>query len=263
MLRSLDTLITEINRIDPGAVFYFVGDYVNRGPDSRGVVDLLLSLDNAKFIRGNHDDMLDYILHGAAYADNPSGGDRYLAFQWFLEHGLLETLTSYGVTREQIAHVITRRNADSLKPIIDRFPPEHRIFLHSLPVLIEDDDLFVVHGKWPLHEKKTPAAVLGSAPNPRLRHELLWGRFTEAELHRAKHWPKSGFFGHTPIPTYQGHENDFSPIVASRMILLDTAAALSPSGRLTGLCAETSQLVQTDPTGKLAALAGLPDAQPA
>src|SRR4051794_40858377 len=101
MLKPLDTLLREISRRDDDAFFYFLGDYVNRGPESRGVISLLLSLENAKFIRGNHDDVLDQILHGKAYAENSSRGDRFVALQWFLEHGLLETLQSYGITSEQ------------------------------------------------------------------------------------------------------------------------------------------------------------------
>jgi serine/threonine protein phosphatase 1 len=253
MLRPLETVIAEIARRDEKAVLYFVGDYVNRGKESRGVIDLLLSLDNARFIRGNHDDVLDQILHGASYAENPSRGDRFMAFQWFLEHGLFETLQSYGVTRDQIGQVFARRNAQSLEPIIDRFPIEHRMFIRSLGVFIEDDDLFVVHGKWPMKETATPAMLLGegSMPIPAMRHEMLWGRFTDAELHRAKPWPKTGFFGHTPVPTYRGHEDNCSPIICARMILLDTAAALCAHGRLTAMCAESGDLVRADPAGKL------------
>jgi serine/threonine protein phosphatase 1 len=251
MLKPLATLVNEIDRLDPQASLYFVGDYVNRGPESRGVIELLLTLGNAKFIRGNHDDVLDQILHGANYAENPSRGDRFMAFQWFLEHGLYETLVSYGVTRDHISCVISQRSRGSMQSVVDLFPERHRQFIRSLPVYIEDPDLFLVHGKWPLRESRSPAAVLGSIPHPQLRHELLWGRFTEAELQQKKAWPKVGFFGHTPVPTYRGHETDYSPIVAAKMILLDTAAALSPVGRLTAMCAETSQLIQAEPGGKL------------
>ena len=157
MLKPLDTIVNEISKTDPQATLYFVGDYVNRGPESRGVVDLLLTLGNAKFIRGNHDDVLDQILHGTYFAENPSRGDRFMAFQWFLEHGLFETLTSYGVSREQISRVIRQRNNESMQSIFDLFPESHRLFIRSLPVFIEDDDLFIVHGKWPLRESRSPA----------------------------------------------------------------------------------------------------------
>ena len=254
MFRALENLLKEVSRVDSQSVLYFVGDYINRGRESRSVIDLLLSLDNAKFIRGNHDDVLDQILNGAAYAESPSQPDRYLAVQWFLENGLLETLHSYGAKTDQLARIVSHRDRDGLKRVVDLFPPEHRLFIRSLPVFIEDDDLFVIHGKWPLNDKSGPrAALAGSTPSSQLRHEILWGRYTDADLHRPKSWTKTGFFGHTPVPTYRGYEANFSPIICGKMVLLDTAAALSSAGRLTAMCAENMEIIQTDPTGKLVA----------
>ena len=41
---------------------YLLGDYVDRGPNSRGVLDIILKLKEAGFgifaLRGNHEDML-------------------------------------------------------------------------------------------------------------------------------------------------------------------------------------------------------------
>ena len=57
MLRPLRALVDRVRRADPGAALLFVGDYINRGPDSKGVIDFLLALDGARFCRGNHDDI--------------------------------------------------------------------------------------------------------------------------------------------------------------------------------------------------------------
>lgn len=252
MLIPLRAVLEGVSRVDPEPTYYFVGDYVNRGGDSRGVIDLLLTLRNARFVRGNHDDVLDQVLHGVAYAENASHGDRFLAFQWFLEHGLLETLQSYGVTMPMIGRVVVERNAAAMQPVIEAFPATHREFIRMLPVYLEDEDLFIVHGKWPVRERRTPKTVLGvTMPPGGLRHEILWGRFSEAELSRKQSWPKRGIFGHTPVPTYPNHQDDYTPIVSGRLTLLDTAAALSPVGRLTALCADRAQMVQADPQGKL------------
>jgi hypothetical protein len=252
MLAALEGLIGQVERVDQHPALYFVGDYVNRGKESKRAVDLLLTLDNAKFIRGNHDDVFDQILHGVSYAENPSRGDRFIAYQWFLEHGLMETLLSYGATYDMIYRVVSRRTSSELDAIIDLVPPAHRSFLRSLPIYIDDKDLFVIHGKWPLRESATPAALLGAPmPIPALRHEVLWGRYSESELTRDPVWTKRGFFGHTPVQTYTGHENNSRPIVLENLVLLDTAAALIPHGRLTAMCAETMQVIQTDPRGKL------------
>jgi hypothetical protein len=254
MLAPLKTLLGEISRRDPAANLYFVGDYVNRGPDSRGVIDLLLKLSNAKFIRGNHDDVLDHVLHGFGYADNPTRGDRFLLFQWFLEHGLLQTLRSYGASDQHIGRMISQRNPAAIDSLNELFPAAHRQFIHSLPVFIEDEDLFVIHGKWPVKEKTSPRKILeGATPSPRVRHEILWGRFEEVQLTARKKWPKRGYFGHTPVVTYQSHVDNYEPIIGEQLVLLDTAVAVSPQGRLTAICAEDSTIVQSDINGRLVA----------
>jgi hypothetical protein len=252
MLKSLEGLISQIERVDREAMLYFVGDFVNRGRESRGVIDLLLTLKNARFLRGNHDDVLDQIVNGLSYAENPSRGDRFIAYQWFLEHGLMETLLSYGATYDLIYRVVSRRTRRELDVIIDLIPPEHRSFIRALPIYIDEDDLFVIHGKWPMRQTATPAALLGSNVAPgQVRHEVLWGRYSDAELAHDPAWTKRGFFGHTPVQTYTGHEHNSRPIVLDRIVLLDTAAALVPHGRLTAVSAETLQIIQTDQRGKL------------
>jgi serine/threonine protein phosphatase 1 len=260
MLKPLDALLKEISRRDPQARFYFVGDYVNRGPDSRGVIELLLALPDAKFIRGNHDDVLDHVLHGIGYGDNPTHGDRFMLFQWFLQHGLLQTLRSYGATDRHISHMITQRTAEAAQAISDLFPPAHRQFIRSLPAFIDDSDLFLIHGKWPVKEKNTPRDALSGTPSPGRRHEILWGRFEDDQLMHRKSWPKTGFFGHTPVVKYAGHAQDYMPIIANKMILLDTGAVMSPEGRLSAICAEDSTIVQADGRGKLIRAQGAPPA---
>jgi serine/threonine protein phosphatase 1 len=251
MLRPLAPLLEEISRRDSEAIFYFVGDYVNRGPDSRGVIELLLTLPDAKFIRGNHDDVLDHVLHGVGYGDNPTHGDRFMLFQWFLQHGLLQTLRSYGATDQHISRMITRRDQTAIESLNELFPEDHRTFIRELPAFIEDDDLFVIHGKWPMKEKGTPRQTLNDSSSPRRRHEVLWGRFEEVQLWQRKSWLKTGFFGHTPVQTYANHADDYTPIIAPQTVLLDTAAVLSPAGRLTAMCAEDSTILQSDGRGKL------------
>jgi serine/threonine protein phosphatase 1 len=97
-----------------------LGDYVDRGPDSRGVVDRMLALDKecrlAPLI-GNHEVMLlDCIDRG--YADPV-----------WLSYGGKETLESYGGGLEKI-------------------PPEHLTFLRGLLPYFETDTHFFVHANY-------------------------------------------------------------------------------------------------------------------
>src|ERR1700722_19828799 len=97
MLRPLQAVLAAVRAADPQARLYFVGDYVNRGHDSRAVIDLLISLDNARFVRGNHDDVFDHILSGDSYTCDPGDDHRLHIFQSFMRYGLEQTFLSYGL----------------------------------------------------------------------------------------------------------------------------------------------------------------------
>jgi serine/threonine protein phosphatase 1 len=102
-----------------------LGDYVDRGPDSRGVLDLLIPLHQSGqliALRGNHDVMMVDARKGEPY------------FGDWMRYGGREALASYGVTAEQ-AHL---RN----------IPDEHWGFLEkSLVDWYEIDTHFFVHAQ--------------------------------------------------------------------------------------------------------------------
>lgn len=114
----LDELTSLIQMVspEPSDTLVFLGDYVNRGPDSKGVVEYLLDLQKefqAVFLLGNHDKMfLDYIDRQA-----PS----------FMLNGGAETLNSY--------------SPDSPFQI----PDSHLSFFRKLQPLHETDDFIFVH----------------------------------------------------------------------------------------------------------------------
>jgi len=97
--RLLDTIATDAAGLGiskPRVVF--LGDYVDRGPDSKGVLDLLSSPELSErfdpvFLLGNHDLCLLAILRDAG-----EGGAawRVTVVQW-LEVGGTKTLESYGI----------------------------------------------------------------------------------------------------------------------------------------------------------------------
>src|SRR4029079_637133 len=141
MLKPLAQLIYAVRAQDSQARFLFVGDYVNRGPDSRGVVDLLLRLPagTARFARGKHGYIVDLILNGKSFA---SGADPVPVFAWFMAHGLDRTLHSYGIDDAMIAHVPRTPCAARLVDLVESIPQDHRTFFRHLPLVIEEHDLF-------------------------------------------------------------------------------------------------------------------------
>ena len=152
MVRPLVTLVTEVRRHDPASRIIFVGDYVNRGPDAQEVIKFLLKLDNAAFIRGNHDDTFDLVVNGQCYADNAARNDRVAAFQWFMKYGLDNTLLSYGCDYALLDQLSERCLPDLLDELAKCVAPQHRQFIRNLPAVYEEPDLFVVHGKWDPNE---------------------------------------------------------------------------------------------------------------
>lgn len=113
----------------PHSAEIYLGDYVDRGPDSAAVLDLLI--DRAKsrtaiFIKGNHDLMLEEF----------ATGRRSLA-DW-LPYGAADTLRSYGATPEQVAaqseeltKMIPARHLEFVARCDLSFQVENYLFAHA------------------------------------------------------------------------------------------------------------------------------------
>lgn len=250
MLRPLEALLAAIDRRDDNAHCIFVGDYVNRGPDSRGVIDLLLKLPRATFARGNHDDIFDLILHGDCYMCHQQGHDPVSAFTWFMQYGLDRTFTSYGADLARLEHLAAHPNPQKIAELKELVPETHRAFIRELAPVIEHPDIFVVHGSWdPDTADHGPDLLARVAQQPKLRHPLLWGRFTEPQLQRKKRWRRTGYFGHTPVVNYRMARGDYVPLRGPGLVLLDTASALAVGGMLSAACVESGALLQADRAG--------------
>ncbi len=250
MLKPLELLLNAVGKRDPHAQLIFAGDYVNRGPDSKGVVDLLLKLKRARFVRGNHDDTFDLLLNGKCFAPHDLLTTLVPTFEHFMKYGLEQTLLSYGIEWALIDQVRRHPTPQSIAMLIDPVPMSHREFFRKLPVVQEEDDFFVIHAKWdPDENSGEPSFAQQLSRSVHLRHEVIWGRFTAAEIQSIKPWDRIGFFGHTPVTMYV-RSDDIPPIVGSKCVLLDTACAVSMDGRLTAWCFENETYLQADRQGQ-------------
>jgi hypothetical protein len=243
-------LIGAISRRDPKAHIIFLGDYINRGPDSRKVVDLLLSLPHATFLRGNHDDVFDLLLHGDCYICHPGARDAVAAFAWFMQHGLAETLISYGADPAELEQAMQQPTPEKVQKFVKPVPASHRRFFKSLKAVYETQDFFAAHGYWdPDAPDESPGLAARIDGDPTLRYRLLWGRFNDAQVRQPKRWHRIGFFGHTPVHNYPAGA-ELTPVFGPNIILLDTASALSSTGMLSALCVETGKIIQADRAGE-------------
>lgn len=111
------------------ALIVHVGDLIDRGPDSRGVIDYLMNGqdrgENWIVTRGNHDRFLPKYLRDPGWIDpnlsNPLPWTRHPGL------GAAETLASYGVDAGLDE---SRLHAEALRAV----PREHALFLDSLPL---------------------------------------------------------------------------------------------------------------------------------
>lgn len=246
MLKPLELLLNAVGKRDSRAELIFAGDYVNRGPDSKGVVDLLLKLRTARFVRGNHDDTFDLLLNGRCFAMHNQLTTLVPTFEHFLKYGLEQTLTSYGIDWAAIDYVRHHPSQESIAKLLDPVPIAHREFFRRLPVVQEEDEFFVIHAKWdPDEHAGDPSFAQQLSRSVQYRHDVIWGRFTAAEIQSIKPWDRVGFFGHTPVTMYV-KDGDLAPIVGSKCVLLDTACAVHVDGRLTAWCFEEDLYIQAD-----------------
>ena len=163
---KLQRLLARID-LDPNAdKLVFIGDFIDRGPDVRGVIETIIDLKetckNMICLRGNHEDMfLNYYREGR---------DEEL----FFANGGGITLSSYGLT---LADARAGRG----------FPENHLRFIASLPLSYETEAYFFVH-----------AGLRPGIPVARQSTEdLLWIRheFIDSEYD----FSKTVVFGHTAL----------------------------------------------------------------
>lgn len=118
----------------------FLGDLVDRGPDSRGVIDLILQgLAQGRdwiVLCGNHDTYVTRFLdHGDAFASKGHPDLPWVAPRL----GGDTTLASYGVETHD------RPLADILRDARAAIPQAHRDFLGRLPLCHQEPGLLFVH----------------------------------------------------------------------------------------------------------------------
>jgi serine/threonine protein phosphatase 1 len=151
----------------------FIGDYVDRGPDSKGAVDLLLEVRKryrCTFLLGNHESMFLSFLGWK--------GARYFGGEAFLQNGGDTTLASYGYFSS---------------PAGFRLPPEHEEFFRSCVLWhVEGPYAFVHAGMSREGLSMSDVRYALSKEDPR---ELLWERYTMELPHSL---PCTIVYGHTP-----------------------------------------------------------------
>lgn len=182
----LDQLEDLVDRIDPGKddLLIFLGDYIDRGPSSLGVVDFMINLAASipcVFLRGNHEHMfLEFLEFGANKA-------------LYFANGGMNTVQSYLGPEPFLSH----------SQVVQKISEEHRDFYAGLKWYYEDRNHIYVH-----------AGIRPGVPMYNQdRQDLIWIRdefiFSPTEM------KKKVIFGHTPFAR---------PLIKEDKIGIDTGA---------------------------------------
>lgn len=163
MLSKLERLLDRIPFREGKDRLVFVGDYVDRGPDSRGVIHRVLQLMaqglDVVCLRGNHELMMENYLR-----------DKDVEF--FLINGGASTIHSYSVGNDGGECVI---------------PESHKNFLRGLKKFYETDDYLFVHAGF------RPGVLLDQQSD----EDVYWIR--NEFINSDYDFGKKVIFGHTPF----------------------------------------------------------------
>jgi serine/threonine protein phosphatase 1 len=197
----------------------FLGDYIDRGPQSRDVCELLVNLvgsDHICCLRGNHEQAMLDVLKGETEA-----------LRFWMRYGGVETLQSWGVSDRLIEKA--RMSEQGERRLIEAFQnavPDYIVeWLEGLPLRYRVGDYLFVHA--------------GIRPGVELEeqtdHDLMWIR--EPFLHsRAQHH----------VTVVHGHSEDEDPQVRSNRIGVDTGAYRTGVLTAVGIEDNTHWFVQTE-----------------
>ena len=184
-LESLERLMEKINPDLSRDRLVFVGDYIDRGPRSRGVVDYIIRLRHLvppgqiTCLKGNHEAMfLDFLRGGPA--------------EMFILNGGIATLEEYW------GDDWVDRDRENLA-----LPPDHAQFYQDLELYYETPDYIFVHGGL------KPGVPLAE----QVEEDLLWirGEFITSP----EDFGRRVIFGHTPFK---------QPLLMPNKIGIDTGA---------------------------------------
>jgi len=145
LLKAIELIDLDANRPVKDYQIITTGDYIDRGPDSKKIIDYLIANDRIKALKGNHEDMMHQSITTPLHPD------------WWIGNGGDATLKSYGWGGEpyyQISYEVV--------------PKAHLDWINELPLFYETEKQVFVHAGIPQKEMNLPPK------NDRLKEEMIW-----------------------------------------------------------------------------------------
>jgi serine/threonine protein phosphatase 1 len=206
VLKAIDSDI--VHHPDRRCITVLIGDYVDRGPDSNGVIELLVARKSVRetiCLMGNHEMML------LRFLEDPETWD------FWARSGGTATLLSYGIRPPPRPNAEER--AELAQAFASALPEEHREFLSNLPFHYRNGDILFVHA----------GIRPGTAIEQQKPEDLIWIR--EEFLNSEADFGPFVIHGHTPVEM---------PDLRSNRANIDTGAYAT--GKLTCLVLQDEKL---------------------
>jgi serine/threonine protein phosphatase 1 len=185
--KTLKTLVEEQIRPTRYDELFFLGDYVDRGPDSRGVIDYIRMLQKDEYtitaLRGNHEEFVIELYDAEVKSKNP----------WFFNFANQKRRAWMAIGGKETLRSFNIRNLREL-------PSEYVEWMNTLEYYVKLDDFILVHAGLnfdiddPFEDKLT----------------MLWTR--EYQVDSSKIGNRKVVHGHVPINIelmYMGIQNKY------------------------------------------------------
>jgi serine/threonine protein phosphatase 1 len=195
---------------------YFLGDYVDKGPDSKKVIQKIIELSKLKGVKtisGNHDELFLRWLDKNEYkfmsytSEKTGGTETILSFAPFFQKGI---------------------NDDETRTYILKNYHQEVTFLRNLPYYIEDENHIYVH-----------AGVDLKKENWKDTSEKNFRWIRKKFLDELNHHDKTIVFGHTVTNKIRNSESDFSIWFGDKKIGID--GGIKFNGQLNALVIEENK----------------------
>lgn len=190
--RAIDAIKRDVKERGPAALTVTLGDYVDRGPSSNGVLERLAANPFPTpyvALKGNHETFME------AFLADPTFGPQWRDF------GGVETLHSYGVPVGRLT--MGRNYNEAARALREALPASHTDFMQTFKTSHSHGRYFLCH-----------AGVRPGVPLDRQdERDLLWirGEFLDSDMD----FGKIVIHGHTPVER---------PEVKANRINIDTGA---------------------------------------
>lgn len=179
-----------------------LGDVCDRGPDSYGVVELLLSIKNLISIRGNHDDWMRYFIESSSHP----------APSYFLE-----TRASY------IKNIFGNVSYPTFLP--EFIPQRHKDFYNNqVNYYIDAQNRLFIHAGFNPAERLSEQDEIEFYWDRDLMKKAMSAKNSGVRLNDVNNF-KQIFIGHTPTLSWKKRgEKINTPIYAAQVVICDTGA---------------------------------------